>query len=323
MTITDTASAGRTYASLTSNGITWYHVKAAAASDIDFIEEICPVKPLDVTNCISEQRLPNVVIREGYLFALFHFPKRVAPQGGKVVPCQLGVFLGEKFLITVYQSELTAVNRLFAICQSDNRRRKELLHPGPANVLYFILDALVESLSGMLDELLGALERIEDEVFDDRRSSARSLGLLRRDIADHRRILYSTASLIKEIGSKTRQYGAHEVDLQYEDLYQKMVKVWHTLESLAERIEIFKDADFILSTAKTNKILTVLTIVFSLSIPATTVGALYGMNVYLPGGIDAGAWAFWGRHTTFFIVLLATLVPSGMLICVFRKWGWL
>jgi Mg2+ and Co2+ transporter CorA len=41
-----------------------------------------------------------------------------------------------------------------------------------------------------------------------------------------------------------------------------------------------------LSTEKTNRILSVLTILFTLSIPATVIGAIYGMNVHLPGGID-------------------------------------
>ena len=323
MTTDKTDLASRPFVSLTGKGTTWYHVKAAELRDIEFIRGICPVKPLDLSNCISEQRLPTVATREGYLFALFHFPRRLAPREGKFVTSQLGVFMGEKFLVTVYQTELTPLNRLFAICQSDERRRKELLSGSTGNLLYFLLDSLVDSLFTMIDEVLGAMEQIEDEVFDDRRSSARSLGLLRRDIADQRRILYPTASLIKEIRSKATPYGTDELDLQYEDVHDKMVKVWHTLESMAERIEIFKDADHILSTAKTNKILTVLTIVFTLSIPATAAGALYGMNVLLPGGIETGALAFWGKYTTFFVVLLATVVPTGLLILLFRKWGWI
>ena len=56
------------------------------------------------------------------------------------------------------------------------------------------------------------------------------------------------------------------------------------LEESKETIEIFKDTDFMLSTEKSNKILAVLTILFTLSIPVTVVAAIYGMNVNLPGG---------------------------------------
>ena len=39
-----------------------------------------------------------------------------------------------------------------------------------------------------------------------------------------------------------------------------------------------------LSQEKTNKILAVLTIVFTPSISATVIGTFYGMNINLPGG---------------------------------------
>ena len=51
-------------------------------------------------------------------------------------------------------------------------------------------------------------------------------------------------------------------------------------------MEIYKDTDFVLSTEKTNKVLAVLTIIFTLAIPSTVIGTFYGMNVNLPGGIE-------------------------------------
>ena len=44
-------------------------------------------------------------------------------------------------------------------------------------------------------------------------------------------------------------------------------------------MEIYKDTDFMLSSEKSNKILAVLTIIFTLAIPATVIGTFYGMNI--------------------------------------------
>jgi magnesium transporter len=57
-----------------------------------------------------------------------------------------------------------------------------------------------------------------------------------------------------------------------------------------------------LSTEKTNKILAVLTIIFTLSIPAALVGAFYGMNITLPWGIETGSWNFFGLYATSIIL---------------------
>ena len=60
------------------------------------------------------------------------------------------------------------------------------------------------------------------------------------------------------------------------------------MEEAKETVEIYKDTDYMLSQEKTNKILGVLTIVFTLSIPATVIGTFYGMNINLPGGSETG-----------------------------------
>ena len=54
-----------------------------------------------------------------------------------------------------------------------------------------------------------------------------------------------------------------------------------------------------LSTEKSNKILATLTILFTLSIPATIIGSYYGMNVNLPSGIVTGNADFFGPYTSF------------------------
>jgi magnesium transporter len=175
----------------------------------------------------------------------------------------------------------------------------------------------------MLDKVLSALENIEDDVFDDRISVAREVNMMRRDIADQRRILFPLAKLVSEIRVKTERYCKTDLDLYYEDLYDRVTKVWDTLESARERVEIFKDTDFVLSTEKTNKILAVLTILFTLSIPATIIGTLMGMNVNLPGGVQTGPWLFLGPYTTLLVILVASLVPPAFMMWLFRRWRWL
>lgn len=101
-------------------------------------------------------------------------------------------------------------------------------------------------------------------------------------------------------------------------------KVWEKVEEVRETIEIYKDSDIALSTAKTNKILAVLTIAFTLAIPASVVGTFYGMNVNVPGGIQTGPWTFLGAYTTFVLVVtLSLIVPAIWMIWMFRRLKWI
>ena len=88
-------------------------------------------------------------------------------------------------------------------------------------------------------------------------------------------------------------------------------------------MEIYKDTDFVLSTEKTNKVLAVLTIIFTLAIPATVIGTFYGMNVNLPGGGSEDNPLFLGTFTTFIIIILASAIPAMMMFIYFKKLGWI
>ena len=73
--------------------------------------------------------------------------------------------------------------------------------------------------------------------------------------------------------------------LYYDDVKDHMDKAFEILEESKETIEIYKDTGNMLSPEKTNRILSVLAILFTLSIPTTVIGAIYGMNVHLLGRI--------------------------------------
>jgi magnesium transporter len=304
------------------SSLTWHHVRALTLGDLDFVKRLYTVNPFDLGDCISTKQFPTVVDRQDYFFAILHFP-RFVPERKTVIPRQLGIFLGDKPLVTVYQAELKPVDKLFSACETDQQMRQELLEEGSDELLYRILDVLVDYLFPMLDKVLGALENIEYDVFDDRISVAREVNMMRRDIADQRRILFPLAKLVSELHVKTERYCKTDLDLHYEDLYDRVTKIWDTLESVQERVEIFKGADFVLSTEKTNKILAVLTVIFTLTIPATMIGTLMGMNVNLPGGVETGPWLFLGPYTTLIVILIASLVPPALMMWLFRRWRWL
>jgi magnesium transporter len=86
-----------------------------------------------------------------------------------------------------------------------------------------------------------------------------------------------------------QKFSEEDLTLYYDDVRDDIDEISEIGES-QETIEIYKDTGFMLSTEKTNKILAVLTIIFTLSIPAALVGAFYGMNITLPGGIETGSW---------------------------------
>ena len=120
-----------------------------------------------------------------------------------------------------------------------------------------------------------------------------------------------------------QKFSEQDLTLYFDNVKDHMDKVLEALEESKETIEIYKDTDFMLSTEKTNKILAILTILFTLSIPSTIIGTLYGMNVNLPGGIETDSLYLFGPYTTFILLLIISLVSVLLMGWYFHRLGWI
>ncbi len=167
------------------------------------------------------------------------------------------------------------------------------------------------------------MDDIEDVVFDERIGVAKEISLLRREITTLRRLVYPLKRIIPVLSKETQKFSGEDLILYFDNVQDHIDKVIEVLDESKETIEIFKDTDFMLSTEKSNKILAILTILFTLSIPASVIAAYYGMNVNLPGGIETGSPTFLGEYTSFIILVMTAIIPAGFMMYWFKRQGWL
>ena len=90
-------------------------------------------------------------------------------------------------------------------------------------------------------------------------------------------------SRIYEITNEIQKFSKEDIISYYNDVEDHVDKIIETLAEAKETIEIYKDVYYMLSTEKANKILSILTIIFTLSIPINVISSVYGMNINMPG----------------------------------------
>ena len=91
---------------------------------------------------------------------------------------------------------------------------------------------------------------------------------------------------------------------------------------MKEMVEIYNDTDFVTSSNRTNVVLAILTIIFTLTIPASVISSIYGMNVPLPGGAVTGPSGIFGIYTSMIFIYTAMLVPAFLMALYFKRVGW-
>lgn len=291
---------------------------------------------LDIDDCLSKIQIPKIDKHNEYIFVVLHFPSspihatiNSAKKKARITSTtslhfsQVSVFAGWNFLVTIHQGDLQPLNDLFQQCKQGNvNQKEEIMGKTSGYLLHTIIDVLVDDLFHILMKIVGNLEDIEDAVFDDKVEVVKEISLLRREITILRRIVYPLKRIVSDITRDIQRFSEENLTEYFNDVEDHINKVLEVLETSRETIEIYKDTDFMLNTEKTNQILAILTIVFSLSIPATIIGTFYGMNINLPGGLETGPWVFLGTYTTLFIMLILSAAAALLMYWSFRRVGW-
>jgi magnesium transporter len=235
----------------------------------------------------------------------------------------LSIFIGLNYLVTVHQGDLKPLVEKFQICLSYEKQREVFMNESSGHLLYNIIDTLVDNLFNTLIKVIDDLHDIEDDVFNPKLAIAKEISYIRREITALRRIIIPLRRIIRYITNDVQKFSEQDLTLYFDDVKDHIDKVLEALEESKETIEIFKDTDYMLSTEKTNKILGVLTILFTLSIPSTIIGTLYGMNINLPGRIETDSLYLFGPYTTFILLLIISLVSALLMAWYFHRLGWI
>ncbi len=302
------------------NGLVWIDIKQPDRQDMNILGQIYHFHDLNLEDCLSKIQLPKIDRYEDHAFIILHFPK-YKENGPKLG--ELAIFLGMDFVVTVHMDEFEFLRDMFQACKTDEKMRQALMGHSSGFLLYKIIDVLVDDLMHPLMKIEGNLDDIEEQVFDESTSDSRRISYLRREITALRRILLPLRRVVAEVAKDAQRFSKEDLSPQFNDVKDHVEKVLETIEAAKETIEIYKDTDFVLNTEKTNKILAVLTIVFTFSIPATVVGTFYGMNIPIPGGIETGPWNFFGEYTTFMIIIWISVISAGLMSIYFYRRGWL
>jgi magnesium transporter len=303
--------------SITWGNLSWINIVKPTKREISYLAQNYQFNQMDLDDCLSKTQRPKVDTYKDYVFWVLHFPiynreRRIANH------TQVSVFIGEKYIVTLHEGEVKPLVRLFQECKDQEDRRRENFTNGSAYLLYRILDGAVDAYFPILDKILSLLDNTEDRVFDENVEVAQEISTLRRDVITQRRISFPMRSVIAEMDSKLKRFASIDMSVYFDDLLDHANKICETLDECKEIIEVFKDADYILSTERLNRIMRTLTIISTIMLPLIVLSGLWSMNVPLPFGADPG-----GHHYFFYIILaMLLLVVSGMLY-LFRRKHWI
>jgi magnesium transporter len=304
-----------------NNGFIWIDIAKPNRDEMKKLAEKFPFHELNLEDSLSKIQIPKIDRYEDHVFVILNFPvleKERIPRSS-----QLAAFIGSNYLVTIHQSELKPITDIFQQCSQSDKARQELMGRSAGYLFHSIIDALTDDLLNLVRKIVGNIEDIEDVVFDEHANAAREISYIRRQITALRRIAIPLKRTVNEITAKDiRRFSEEDLTLYFDDVNDHIDKVIDTLEESKETIEIYKDTDYLHGTDRSNKILAILTIIFTLSMPVTIMSSLYGMNVDIPT-IEGDYLKFLGRYTTFILIVVGSTAAAAAMTLYFHKIKWI
>jgi magnesium transporter len=303
---------------LSNDGFVWVDIGKPSKADMTELGRRFNFHPLNLEDCLDKIQIPKIDRYSDHIFVVLHFP--IAERERIPRSTQLAAFMGSGYLVTVHQDDLKPLVDVLDQCLRDTNARQELMGKSAGYLFHSIVDALTDDLLNVVRRVVGNIDDIEDVVFDEKTTAAKEISYIRRQVTSLRRIAIPLRRTLTEITSKDIQRFSEENLTDYfDDVKDHIDKAIDTIEESKETIEIYKDTDNMHGTDKSNKILAVLTIIFTLSMPASLMSSLYGMNVELPI-LDPSAL---GGYSTFIVIASASSALALGMVLYFRKIGWI
>jgi len=302
------------------SGVRLVDLESPTREEVFSLAETFPLHELNLEDCLSKTRLTKVERHRDYLFIILHFPLWKEVEGYSAL--RVSFFLGRDFLVTIHEDKVDHIEELFVGLHDTFEAGSDLIS-GPGHLLLNVLHPIVEGVVPLMEELHVNLEKLKESVFSPRREALVDIARVRHDISDLRRIIGPLRAVVSRLRDDIRELTGEDLSIYHSDIRDHLEEIWELYDEIRELVEIYKDTDFTLYQQVTNRVLIVLTVIFTLTIPISIVSSLYGMNILLPGGVETGPFTFLGPYTTLVALTGISLIPALVMLVYFRRQGWI
>lgn len=292
------------------SGLLWLDLNMS--EDIDSIERLLREEfgfhYLAIEDALHETHIPKLDDWESYLYMVLQDVVYEVDKQQIRLP-ELDIFLGKRFLVTYHQETVAAVDRLWEVCQRNNR----WLQQGADYLLYRLINDIVSNYTAVIERLEGEIVQMENTIFADPSPKVlERLTIHKHNILQLRRVLSPQREVVNRLARESYAVIDAKDRIYFRDVYDHLVRLYDLSDNVRDLV--MSNIEIYLSVVNNsmNGIMKTLTIMTALFLPLTFLTGFFGMNFFqaiLPS-------TFW----TGTIMLVITLLVMVLLPLVMYGW---
>ena len=292
------------------DNLVWVEVENPTKEELSFLKEAFNLHPLTVEDCVNTNARPKIDQFPSYLFLILHaagYNKETL----KVKTLEVNMCVGKNFLLTVHMDSIPSLKTAWERAE----RNTSIMSGGSDNLLYQVVDALVDNYFPVVDMIDTRIDKIEAEVFSDpSENTLEHIFSLKNDVLFLRRMISPQRETINMLAKGGHSFIAQATGIYFRDIGDNLMFILDTIETYRDTLSGAVDAYLSNITNKTNEIMKTLAVIATLMMPLTLITGIYGMNFkHMP---EIG-W----RYGYAGVCVLMAIVALGMIL-YFKKNKW-
>ncbi len=261
----------------------WIDIINPSVEEVDEIMEKYDFHSLDRDAILEENQYARIDTYDDYLFIVLHFPK-LEPRSKRYIHNEFNIFISKNYLITFRYFNTSAVKQLQEKYQDINAAKKEMEDEDmPFNtgiILYELIDNLLIKVMRMIEYFWKDLRMLENELLSSNSEKLiEEIMIKKRNIITLKHMIKPQIAVLKLIEIRMNELFNGEVELYFENLEDKLDKIYSDIQLLQENIDSMEDTLKSVFELKTNTTMKHLTIFSAVMLPLTLVTSFFGMNV--------------------------------------------
>jgi magnesium transporter len=288
----------------------WVDLQEPTAEESQLIlDHTFKFHPLAIEDCVAVTERPKVDDYEGYLFMVIH---AVDFTQLSFRTNELNLFIGKNFLVTYHDQPVRSITSTIERVQ----KNPTAIARAPDRLTYYLLELLLENYDPALENLASAISKLEHQVLASESTDILASVMSLKDQVQHlRQIIAPQREVIARIAhGEFKLVRAHLLPY-YRDLFDRLVRIADAAENYRDSLSDVLQFHFHVQQTQANRVIKVLTVLATLSIPFVGIASYYGMNFeHMP----ELAW----RHGPLFM-LGVTGFLTGIIFWLLKRNNWL
>jgi magnesium transporter len=297
-------------------GLAWIDLREQDAAQLELLRARFQFHPLAIEDCAQYDQRPKMEEYRDHLFLVTQGFACVDEQVVHLELAELHAFLGERYLVTVHQSSIAALDETWGRLAGD----AAAFARGVDFAYYLIADGIVDDTFPILDRIADELDELEDGVLASPRAAIlHRIFELKRHLVVMRKVLSPQRDVFGLLSKRGDARISERTSLYLRDVHDHLMRINESIDANRDLLGNALDAYLSAVSQRTNEIVKTLTVMSAIFLPLSFVVGFFGQNFRnLPVFTD------WQSSDALMWTMIATCLalPAAMLAW-FRYRDWL